>query len=86
MAGPNPHKLFSFAELRAIYGPLWVRCDTCRRFRGLRLTPKIRDRDWRFTRFSCTRCGGAGYCALDRPNSEPGREDYVEDASPKSPV
>ena len=87
MAGPNPYKLYSFAELRAVYGPLWVRCDSCRRFRSLRLTPALRERDYRTTRFTCTRCGRPGYCALDRPNSEPGREDYAQDdPTPLSPL
>jgi len=86
MAGPNPHILFSFAELRAIYGPLWVRCDACRRFRGLRMTREIRDLDWRRTRFKCTRCGGQGYCAIERPNATKGMEDYVEDRPSPSPL
>jgi hypothetical protein len=79
MAGPNPHKLYSFAELRAVFGPLWVRCDHCRRFRSLRITSEIRDLNWRLTRFKCGRCGGPGYCTIERPNKEPGMEDY-EDA------
>ena len=86
MAGRNPHKLYSFAELRAVFGPLWVRCDSCRRFRALRLTPALRDLDWRKTRFKCTRCGAPGYCAIDRPTSDPGRHDYVEDKGPLSPL
>ena len=78
MAGPNLHKLFSFAELRSVFGPLWVRCDRCRRFRSLRLTNGIRDLDWRMTRFKCVRCGGPGYCAIDRPNTQSGMEDYAD--------
>ena len=86
MAGPNPHKLYSFAELRAVYGPLWVRCDVCRRFRALRMTATIRERDYRTTRFTCTRCGSRGYCAIDRPTSQHGMEDYVEDTPSGSPL
>lgn len=37
MVGPSPYKRYSFAELRAFMGPLWVRCDSCRRFRSLRI-------------------------------------------------
>ncbi len=79
MAGPSPHKLHSFAELRAMFGPLWLRCDSCRRFRRLAVPAEIRDRDWRLTRFKCGRCGGAGYCAIDRPDQEPGMQDYEEE-------
>lgn len=76
MVGPNPHRLFSFAELRAFArGPLWVRCDRCRRFKRLHSRP-IADRDWRTTRFKCTACGGPGYVAIERPDTEQGREDY----------
>ena len=53
-------RFHSFAELRVVFGPLWVRCDRCRRFRSLRLTNDIRDLDWRMTRFKCGRCGGPG--------------------------
>ena len=78
MAGPNPYKLHSFAELRALFGPLWVRCDSCRRFRALRVTKAIRNLDWRMSRFKCARCGGPGYCTIDRPDTERGLEDYEE--------
>ena len=66
MAGPNPYKLHSFGELRAVFGPLWVRCDACRRFRRLRVTLALRDRDHRYQRFRCSRCGGPGWVALER--------------------
>jgi hypothetical protein len=77
VAGPNPYKLHSFAELRAVFGPLWVRCDSCRRFRRLQVTRRLRDRDHRYTRFRCTRCGGPGWVALERPDTEAGMENYV---------
>jgi hypothetical protein len=82
VAGPNPHKLHSFAELRAMFGPLWVRCDRCRRFRQLRVTRALRDRDHRHTRFRCRHCGGQGWVALERPNTEPGMENYADDDRP----
>ena len=62
LAGSNPYKLHSFGELRRVLGPLWVRCDTCRRFRRLRVTRALRDRDHRRTRFRCQRCSRLGVC------------------------
>ena len=79
MAGPNPYKLHSFGELRAVFGPLWVRCDACRRFRRLRVTLALRDRDHRYQRFRCSRCSGPGWVALERPDIEPKMQDYLED-------
>ncbi len=52
------------------------RCDGCRRFRWLRVTRTLRDRDFRTTRFTCERCGKRGICTLDRPDKEKGMEDY----------
>lgn len=88
MVGPNPYKLHSFAELRAVMGPLWVRCDSCRRFRHLRVTRALRDRDYRTTRFKCERCGGQGWVDLDRPDQQKGMEDYFYDrgSKPTSPI
>ena len=82
MVGPSPYKRYSFAELRAVIGPLWVRCDSCRRFRSLRITRALRDRDYRTTRFTCRRCGRQGHCTLDRPDQEKGMEDYALDHGP----
>ena len=79
MAGPNPYKLHSFGELRAVFGPLWVRCDACRRFRHLRVTLALRDRDHRYQRFRCSRCDGPGWVALERPDTEREMQDYLED-------
>jgi hypothetical protein len=82
LVGPNPYKLYSFAEVRAVLGPLWIRCDRCRRFPGLRITRALRDRDYRHTRFTCRRCGGPGCCTSDRPDCERDMEDYVLDRGP----
>jgi transposase-like protein len=86
VVGPNPYKLHTFAELRAVLGPLWVRCDSCRRFRGLRITKALRDRDYRFTRFKCQRCGHQGACTDERPDRQKGMEDYVYDRGPAHPI
>lgn len=79
MAGPNPYKLHSFGELRAVFGQLWVRYDACWRFRRLRVTLALRDRDRRYQRFRCSRCGGPGRVALERLDAEPEMQDYLED-------
>lgn len=77
MVGPNPFKVGSFAELKHFArGPLWVRCDSCRRFRRLLVTPEMRDRLVNATRFKCSSCGGPGTVAIDRPDQERGMEDY----------
>ena len=59
-----------------------MRCDSCRRFRALRITRALRERDYRTTRFTCRRCGRQGHCTLDRPDREKGMEDYVLDRGP----
>jgi hypothetical protein len=56
LAGPNPYKIHSFAELRRVLGPLWVRCDTCRRFRSLRVTRAIREASRAFWSRPATVC------------------------------
>ena len=35
VAGPNPYRLYSFEELRAINGRSWLVCEWCRRFAPL---------------------------------------------------
>jgi hypothetical protein len=44
MVGPFPGVPYSFGALRQTYGPLYVRCDVCRRYARLYLA-EIRDTD-----------------------------------------
>ena len=37
MVGPWPHKPFTFCALIKAYGPMWVRCDVCRRYGPFRI-------------------------------------------------
>jgi hypothetical protein len=52
--------------LRQTYGPLFVRCDVCRRYARLYLA-EIRDTDYRTKTFSCCRCGADGALAITEP-------------------
>ncbi len=65
MAGPNPHKLYSFRELRAIAGKSWVTCPPCTRYVGLPLG--LDARDTRVTTFSCSVCGDEGKLVFEDP-------------------
>jgi len=56
-------------------GPLFVRCDVCRRYARLYLAD-IRDTDYRTKTFSCCRCGTDGALAITAPNTETGMTDY----------
>jgi hypothetical protein len=77
MVGPNPFKVGSFAELRHFaQGPLWVRCDRCRRFRRLIVGDSLKDRDYRTTRFRCLACGGRSWVTIDRPDQQDGMTNY----------
>jgi hypothetical protein len=60
------------------YGPLFVRCDVCRRYARLYLA-EIRDTDSRTKTFSCCRCGSDGALAISEPNTETGMTDYQLD-------
>jgi hypothetical protein len=51
MVGPFPGVAYSFGALRQTYGPLFVRCDVCRRYARLYLA-EIRDTDYRTKTFS----------------------------------
>jgi hypothetical protein len=54
--------------LRRPFGPLFVRCDVCRRYARLYLAD-IRDADYRTKTFSC--CGGGADGALARLTGPP---------------
>ena len=78
MVGPFPAVPNSFGALRQTYGPLFVRCDVCRRYARLYLA-EIRDTDYRTKTFSCCRCGTDGALAITEPNTETGMTDYQLD-------
>lgn len=78
MVGPNPYTLFSFQELRAIIGPVFVVCWGCRRYVELDIGP-IKLRDHRYTTFSCCRCGAAADCIINDPKKDPKTADLKLD-------
>jgi hypothetical protein len=78
MVGPFSGVPYSFGALRQTFGPLFVRCDVCRRYARLYLA-EIRDTDYRTKTFSCSRCGADGALALSEPNTETGMTDYQLD-------
>ena len=75
MVGPYRGVPNSFGALRETYGPLFVRCDVCRRYARLYLV-EIRDTDSRTKTFSCCRCGSDGGLAITEPSTETGMTDY----------
>ena len=75
MVGPFPGVPYSFGALRQTYGPLFVRCDVCRRYARLYLA-KIRDTDYRTKTSSCGMgamlgCAGIGVTFARRRASPP---------------
>jgi len=66
MVGLSRFPYASFAALKHTYDTLFVQCTPCRRYARLAIGP-IRDRDSRFTTFSCCVCGGPGELVLDDP-------------------
>ena len=75
MVGPFRGVPYSFGALRKTFGPLWIRCDVCRRYARLFLR-ELRDVDYRTKSFSCSICGADGAMALDEPCKDTGMEDY----------
>ena len=75
MTGPWPYKPYTFRALQETYGPMWVRCDLCRRYAHLRLTGLL-DVDYGTKRFSCSRCGSEAWVCLVEPVKELGMHDY----------
>jgi hypothetical protein len=75
MTGPWPYKPFTFRALQKTFGPMWVRCDICRRYARLRLTGLL-DVDYRTKRFSCSRCGAEAWVCVIEPVKELGMHDY----------
>ena len=75
MTGPWPYKPFTFRALQKTFGPMWVRCDICRRYAQLRLRGLL-DVDYRTKRFSCSRCGSEAWVCVVEPVKERGMQDY----------
>jgi hypothetical protein len=75
MVSPFPGVPYSFRALAKTYGPMWVRCDVCRRYVRLKLAG-LHDIDYRTKTFSCSRCGAAAYVAVIEPTKETGMSDY----------
>jgi hypothetical protein len=72
-----PGKPFSFGALRKTFGPLYLRCDICRRFALLQLgTHELRDVDYRTKRFSCSVCGDEAWLTVTDPRTERSMGDY----------
>ena len=72
-----PGKPFSFGALRKTFGPLYLRCDICRRFALLQLgAHALRDVDYRTKRFSCSDCGDEAWLTVTDPRTERGMGDY----------
>jgi hypothetical protein len=78
MVGPFPGVSYSFGVLHQIHGPLFVRCDVCRRYAHLDLA-EIRNTNYRTKTFSCSRCGAGGALAITEPSTESGMTDYQLD-------
>ena len=76
MVGPFRGVPYSFGALRQFFGPLWVRCDVCRRYARLNLR-ELRDVDYRTKTFSCSICGSAGAMALDETHKDTWMKDYA---------
>ena len=79
MVGPWPHAPYSFRALKAVFGTMYIRCDSCRRFAVLAVPARLLDHDYRRVSFSCSRCGAEAATTVIRPDTEPGMGDYRED-------
>lgn len=75
MTGAWPYRPFTFRALQKTFGPMWVRCDICRRYARLRLAGLL-DVDYRTKRFSCSRCGAEAWVCVVEPTKELGTQDY----------
>lgn len=82
-AAPWRDKPFTFRALRKTYGPLFVRCDVCRRYAPLPLTG-ILDADYRRVTFSCSRCGAQAWMVVVDPSTEAGTADFRLDPVPEA--
>lgn len=79
MAGPNPYRIHSFRELRAVMGRVYVVCEPCRRFVGIGAW--LDNLDSRLVTFSCTVCGRPGKLTYDDPTERGLQHDMRADPS-----
>jgi hypothetical protein len=79
VARPRTDLPRTFAEVEEEFGPLYVRCDPCRRHVRLELGD-LRDIDYRRKTFSCSVCGDAGRLTIGDPTTERGTQDYRLDS------
>ena len=75
MVSPWPAKPYTFRALAKTFGPMWVRCDACRRYARLKITG-LQDVDYRTKTFSCSRCGSEAFVCVIEPVRETGMHDY----------
>ena len=75
MTAPWPFKPFTFRALQKTFGPMWVRCDTCRRYATLPLTGLL-DADYRTKRFGCFCCGAEAWVCVVEAVKETDMHDY----------
>lgn len=62
-----PYTPGTFRACQWADGQMYVRCNACRRYVELRMTPDLAERQVRRTTFSCTECGGEGALTGDDP-------------------
>lgn len=72
------YKPYTFRALQKTFGPMWVRCDNCRRYAPLSIGG-LQDVDYRSKTFSCSQCGSEAYLAVTEPVKEAGMQDYRQD-------
>jgi hypothetical protein len=61
---------YSFGALLKTFGPLYLRCDVCRRYAPLYLA-ELRDVDYRTKSFSCSVSGAAATLTMTDPRQRP---------------
>jgi hypothetical protein len=66
---------YSFGALRKTFGPIYLRCDVCRRYAHLYLA-ELREVDYRTRSFSCSVCGAVAALTVTDPTTETGMGDY----------
>ena len=69
MVGPWHHRPYTFYALHTTYGPMWLRCDVCRRYGRLHLGG-LHGVDYRTKTFSCSVCGSDAYLCLVDPTEK----------------
>jgi hypothetical protein len=62
-----PYTPGTFRAVQWADGPIYVRCDACRRYVQLAMTADLAERQIARTTFSCCECGAAGHLTGDDP-------------------